>query len=334
VVRLRTSATALACLIAASCGRGPSHPTGKGASAGPPIASRTLPSPASPATGPGPSAAPNASRAPAAGASAPLITDSADGVHIEYHVYGAGNPAVVLIHGWACDTSYGREQLAPLEAKYTTVTLDLAGHGGSGRNRSDWSMARYGEDVAAVVRRLPNARVILVGHAMGGPVALEAAPLLASRVIGIIGIDTFRSLGLPPPEPREVERAVAPFRTDFIGAMHRLVPTLFAPGANPALERAVADDMARAPAPIAIASLLSLNSMDYRTLLPAMHAPIVVIDSDLGHAASEARIRKIVPSFRAITLKGDGHFLMLQDPKRFNPILLREIDAMTRDDQH
>jgi pimeloyl-ACP methyl ester carboxylesterase len=328
------SAAALACLIAAACGRAPSHAAGNGASAGPQLASRTSASPATAATVPRPGSAANATRALQGETSAPLIADSTDGVHIEYHVYGAGSTAVVLIHGWSCDSSYWREQLAPLEAKYTTVTLDLAGHGGSGRNRTDWSMARYGEDVAAVVRRLPNSRVILVGHAMGGPVALEAAPLLGARVIGIIGIDTFRSLGLPPPAPRDVERAVAPFRTDFIGAMHRLVPTLFEPGANPAFEREVEDDMARAPAPIAIASLVSLNSMDYRTLLPAMHAPIVAIDSDLGHAASEARIRKFVPSFRAITLKGDGHFLMLQDPKRFNSVLLREIDAMAREDGH
>ena len=274
-------------------------------------------------------AAANPALAPQGPTGASRITDSVDGVHIEYHVYGAGDPAVVLIHGWACNASYWREQIAPLAAKYTTVTLDLAGHGGSGRNRTDWSMARYGEDVAAVVRQLPNPHVILVGHSMGGPVALEAAPLLGSRVIGIIGIDTFKSLGLPPPSPSDVQRAVAPFRTDFIGAMHRFVPTLFEPGANSTFEREVANDMARAPAPIAVASLVSLNSMDYRTLLPAVHVPIVAIDSDLGHAESEARIRKILPSFRAMKLKGDGHFLMLQDPKRFNPVLLREIDAMT-----
>ncbi|MGH8218740.1 MAG: alpha/beta fold hydrolase [Steroidobacteraceae bacterium] len=308
MVRLRTSAAALACLIAAACGRAPSHAP----SHAPPLAP---------------------SHAQAAGGGAPLVADSADGVHIEYRVYGSGEPAIILIHGWACNSSYWREQLAPLEAKYTTVTLDLAGHGGSGRNRTDWSMARYGEDVAAVVRRLPIAHVILVGHSMGGPVALEAARLLGTRVIGIIGIDTFKRLGLPPPSPREVQRAVAPFRADFIGAMRRFVPTLFHPGANPAFEQKVASDMARAPAPIAIASLVSLNSMDYQKLLPAVHAPIAAIDSDLGHAASEARIRTLVPSFSEITLKGDGHFLMLQDPQRFNPLLLRQIEAMAREDQ-
>src|SRR5690349_14363326 len=57
---------------------------------------------------------------------APQIVTSADGVHIEYHVYGGGEPAVVLIHGWSCDGNYWKEQIAPLKAKYTTVTVDLA----------------------------------------------------------------------------------------------------------------------------------------------------------------------------------------------------------------
>jgi pimeloyl-ACP methyl ester carboxylesterase len=279
----------------------------------------------------GSSTAPIATRASlTATPGAPLIADSADGVHIEYHVYGHGDPAVVLIHGWACDSGYWHAQLADLQSKYTTVTLDLAGHGGSGRNRTDWSMARYGEDVAAVVRQLTNPRIILVGHSMGGPVALEAAPLIGPRLLGVIGIDTFKSLGLPPPSRAEVDQAIAPFRADFMGAMRRFVPTLFARGADASLERKVADDMSREPAQIAIASLVSLNSMDYGTLLPRIHVPIVAIDSDLGHAASEARIRKIVPSFRMVMVRGDGHFLMLEDPKRFNPILLREIDAIAR----
>ncbi len=58
---------------------------------------------------------------------------SADGVHIEYHVYGSGNPAVVLVHGWSCDGNYWKEQIDALKSKYTTVVVDLAGHGASAR---------------------------------------------------------------------------------------------------------------------------------------------------------------------------------------------------------
>ena len=44
--------------------------------------------------------------------------------------------------------------------------------------------------------------------------------------------------------------------------------------------------------------------------------------------ADEARIRKVLPKFRAVTLAGDGHFLMMEDPQRFNPALEAEISAM------
>jgi pimeloyl-ACP methyl ester carboxylesterase len=268
--------------------------------------------------------------APAVATAAPgaLSTDSADGVHIEYHVYGHGEPAVVLIHGWSCNSTYWRGQLPDLESRYTTVTLDLAGHGASGRNRSDWSMARYGEDVAAVVRQLPNRRIVLVGHLMGGPVALEAAPLIGQRLIGIIGVDTFRSLGLPPPPRTVVDRQIAAFRTDFIGQMHRFVPLLFAKTAPPAFVRMVADDMSREPPQIAIATLVELNSMDFATLLPRIHVPIVAIDSNSGRIVSEARIRKLIPGFRLITLASAGDFQMLEQPRIFNPILLHEIATL------
>ena len=265
---------------------------------------------------------------PAPASGAPLITDSPDLVHIEYHIYGRGEPAVVLIHGWSCNSSYWRAQLDDLKAHYTVVTLDLAGHGASGKNRTDWSIANYAQDVAAVVRQLPAHQVVLVGHSMGGPIALAAAPRIGARVIGIIGVDTFKSIGLPPPPHAKIERQVAPFRQDFIGTMHSFVPHLFTPQADPGFVRKVADDMARASPDVAIPSLLALNELDFGTLLPQIHVPIIAINSDLEQGTDEARIRKAAPNFRAITLPGTGHFLMLQDPQRFNPILLREIAAL------
>ena len=56
--------------------------------------------------------------------------------------------------------------------------------------------------------------------------------------------------------------------------------------------------------------------------------PIVAINSDLGEPVNEARIRKVLPKFHAVTLAGDGHFLMMEDPQRFNPALEAEISAL------
>ena len=86
----------------------------------------------------------------------PRLALSPDGVHIEYRVFGHGDPAVILVHGWACDANYWNEQLEALKAHYTVVAVNLAGHGGSGSNRTDWSIANYAGDVAAVAARGPG----------------------------------------------------------------------------------------------------------------------------------------------------------------------------------
>lgn len=265
--------------------------------------------------------------------SAHLATEP-DGVHIEYRIYGNGNPAIILVHGWATDANYWNAQLDALKAKYTVVAVDLAGHGGSTSSRTDWSMENYGEDVATVARLLPNEQLILVGHSMGGTVALEAAPRIGDRVIGIIVVDALKSVGLPPIPQAEIEKRVAPFRTDFIGTVRKYVTEeLFERGANPLFVQKVAYDMSLEPAQVAIPSLQALLSMDFAAVLPQVHVPVMAINSDLG-ATDEKRIRKLLPGFKADIIPHTSHFLMMEVPDRFNPILLKDIETLVAQARH
>jgi pimeloyl-ACP methyl ester carboxylesterase len=264
----------------------------------------------------------------------PQLATEPDGVHIEYRVYGKGDPAIVLIHGWATDANYWNAQIDPLKAKYTVVTVDLAGHGASGKNRSDWSMGNYGEDIATVVRGIPNQQVILVGHSMGGTVALEATPRIGDRVIGIIVVDALKSVGLPPLPAPEIQKRVASFRTDFIGSVRKYATEeLFEKGADPLFVQKVAYDMSLEPPEVGVPSLEALLSMDFKTVLPQIRIPVLAINSDLG-ATDEARIRKSLPTFKAEIIPHTSHFLMMEVPDEFNPLLFRDIDTLVRDTKH
>jgi pimeloyl-ACP methyl ester carboxylesterase len=277
-------------------------------------------------TPPSPASAPVA-----AGDGAPQLVTSADGVHIEYHVYGKGDPAVILIHGWSCDGNYWHAQLADLKSKYTTVTVDLAGHGASGRNRTDWSMGNFGEDVAAVARQLQNAKLILVGHSMGAAVALEATRRIGDRVIGIIAVDALKTIGQPIPSDSQLKAWLDPFRANFIGHTREFVTgTLFTKDADPKFVQKVAYDMALEPEDVAIPAMEALSRMDFTKVLPDIHVPIVAINSSLPPATDAARIRKSIPGFKAITLDKTDHFLMMDAPERFNPVLLQEIAALAK----
>ena len=264
----------------------------------------------------------------------PRITLSADNVHIEYRVYGQGDPAVLLVHGWACDENYWHAQLDALKAHYTVVTLDLAGHGASGGNRSDWSIANYAQDVAAVAREIPNPRLVLVGHSMGADVALAATPLIGERVIGVVAVEALRSVGEPPLSARDIDRKVAPFSADFVGTTRNFVATsLFEPGADPALVQKVAYNMSLHAPAVAVPSMRALLQMDLAGLLPAIHVPVYAINSDLL-PTDAARIRRSLPDFHLDVLDHTGHFLMLEAPERFNALLLQDIQAITQRAAH
>jgi pimeloyl-ACP methyl ester carboxylesterase len=292
------------------------------------------------ATGPGPStpAAANSTGANSAGANsiAPQthMVLSPDNVHIDYRVYGRGDPAVVLVHGWAADANYWSGQIDALAARYTVVAVNLAGHGASGSNRSDWSIQNYAQDVAAVAREIPNGQLVLVGHSMGAAVVLAATPVIGPRVIGIVAVEALRSVGEPPLRPQEVERRLAPFNADFIGETRRLVNgSLFPKDANAVLVKKVAYDMSLEPPAVAIPSMRSLLSFDLAGLLPAIHVPVYLINTDIA-PTNAGRIRKALPDFTLDVLDHSGHFPMLEAPTRFNPLLLKDVAAIAQRAPH
>lgn len=204
-----------------------------------------------------------------------------------------------------------------------------------GSNRSDWSIQNYAGDVATVARQIPNPHLVLVGHALGATVALAAVPLIGARVSGVIVVDALRSVGEPALSAQEVERRVAPFRADFVGATRRLVTgSLFRADASRVLVQKVAYDMSLEPPAVAVPSLQSLLSFDLGALLPSIHVPVYAINSDLL-PTDAARIRKSLPDFTLDVLTHSGHFLMLEDPARFNPLLLKDVAAIAaRPDAH
>lgn len=239
----------------------------------------------------------------------------------------SNRPLVVLIHGWSCDSTYWEAQLPALRSRYRVVTLDLAGHGGSGADRNDWSMRAFGEDVRRVVEAVDaNSPVLLVGHSMGGPVAVEAARQLGQRVRAVIGVDTFSTVGLPRPPAAETAARIAFFERDFAGTTRMFVTrTFFRPDADPALRERIAADMAAGDPRVGIAAVQGLNDWDGVPAMAELPVPIIAINADLGPTDVE-RIRRSVPRFELVVMPRSGHFLMMEDPARFNPLLLEQLE--------
>jgi pimeloyl-ACP methyl ester carboxylesterase len=174
------------------------------------------------------------------------VARSPDGVPLAFEARGSGAPALVFVHGWSCDRRYWDAQLEAFAAGHRAVAVDLAGHGESGAGRRRWAMPAFGDDVVAVVRHLELDQVVLVGHSMGGDVAVEAALRLGDQVAGVVWADVYDTLG-DTPTGQELEEFLGPFREDFAAVTRAFVRRLCGPSTAPDLVEWVAADRRRRP---------------------------------------------------------------------------------------
>ncbi|HEX2344662.1 MAG TPA: alpha/beta hydrolase [Vicinamibacterales bacterium] len=245
---------------------------------------------------------------------------SIDGVEIVYSAGGAGETALVFIHGGLADREFWAPQLSALADRFRVVALDLAGHGASGRNRKNWTIAAFGGDVRAVVDALKLRRVVLIGNSLGGPVALEAVRLLRGRVLGVIAVDTLHD-ATAALDPSESRKRAAAFRTDFPGTCRAMVGALFHTGTQEEL-RAWAERRMCAMPPDVVADMMDgFAGYDLTAAVRAAGVPIRAINGDLWPTAIE-RTRTLAPDFNAVILKGAGHYPMLERPDEFNRVLV------------
>lgn len=251
---------------------------------------------------------------------------SADGVRIAYTSTGMGRPAIIFIHGGYADQSFWKEQIEPLSERFQVVTLDLAGHGVSGRRHREWTMDMYGEDVGAVVRALDLDSVVLVGNSLGGPVALAAAKKLPGVVRGIIAVDTFQDVQAEWKE--EARQAyMESLRKDFPATCAAMVRQLLLEGTDPDLYSWVEDRMCGFDPEVAPRVVEGFLEYDQAAEFAGAEVPIRAILGQTIPLNLEGN-RELRPDFDAVVMEGCGHYPMLERPEEFNQLLIAYLEEL------
>lgn len=253
-----------------------------------------------------------------------------DGVRIVYDVRGKGAATLLFIHCWSCDRSYWRNQADVFADRYRVVTLDLGGHGESGKDRKNWTVLGLAGDVRAVAEKLKLKRVILVGHSMGGPVALEAARLLRGRVIGVIAVDTLHNA--EQQMPAQVAQSIADkLKADFAGSIGSFMGSMFAKSSDPAVRDWVEKKVRAANVEVATALMLDFPNIDQRKLFAAAGVPIRAINAKPpGAPATTVEANRKYADYDAVLMDDVGHFIQLERPKEFNEHLAKFAAALSK----
>src|SRR4051794_36290078 len=127
------------------------------------------------------------------------------GQRVSYRVAGSG-PALLLLHGIA-NSSETWARVAPLLSdRFTVIAPDLLGHGESAAPRGDYSLGAHASGARDVATSLGHDRVTVVGHSLGGGIAMQFAYQFPERTERLVLVSSGGArprgpLALPPPSP-------------------------------------------------------------------------------------------------------------------------------------
>lgn len=102
---------------------------------------------------------------------------------------GSG-PALLLLHGLACDHTTWTPVIDELAKKYTVIAPDLLGHGLSDKPRADYTLGGYANGMRDLLTVLGIDKVTVVGHSFGGGVAMQFAYQFPERTQRVMLVST------------------------------------------------------------------------------------------------------------------------------------------------
>ncbi len=235
---------------------------------------------------------------------------------------------VVFIHGWCGNRSQWRGHMEKFAADSIVLSVDLLGHGDSKvTSRDEWTIPRYGRDVAGVIEAEDLRGVVLVGHAMGGQVALEVALRLPGRIKGVIGVESLHELNVEtekPTDAAELEEYFAAFETDFTTAFREFVGAAAHPDTPQPIRDAIELDAAACNKPVAIKLMRHFQTRDLKSVVRNIECPVRCINSELFKTDVEGN-RTLLTGFDAKEMANVGFWPHLESPESFQTELLLQI---------
>jgi pimeloyl-ACP methyl ester carboxylesterase len=258
---------------------------------------------------------------------------SVDGIPLHWTSAGTGPQTLMFVHGWTCDDSSWSNQVAALAGKYRVLTLDLPGHGKSGRlEASKFSMDLFARAVEAVRAEAGAQRLVLVGHSMGTPVVRQYARRYPQRVTALVIVDGVVALGTPPPPGAQPSQAPVPDRMrgpDGPKNRETMIRSMFTPATPKTVQDHVLKMMLSAPEATAYGAMVAtfdpkIWGNDVLTM------PVLGLFADKSALGNEQVTKTLFPNYEHHEIPGTGHFLMMEKPGEFNARLTAFVDKLPK----
>ena len=229
------------------------------------------------------------------------------------HRQGKGETGVVFIHGNTGSSRWWEPAMNALETEFNMTAVDLRGFGRSPDGPDEVTLADHAGDVSAAADELGLREFILVGHSLGGGVAMQFAALFPDRLRGLVLVDSAPLGGLKGVDYGILEKSVA---------NNWLVAGLKATMVQPVAEEyfaLLASDCIRS-LPAVIPNTRALEAADFTADAPRFAKPVLVVQGEHDPLVPLAEAQKTAAAYpRAVltVIAAAGHSPQVEQTDAF-----------------
>lgn len=225
------------------------------------------------------------------------------------------SPPAVFIHGAGGTHQHWLYQVRDLPHS-STFALDLPGHGRSEGEGRD-TITGYGDWLVAFLDAAGLEKAVLVGHSMGGAIALDVALRYPARVAGLGLIATGARLRVAP-------AILDGIRQHPEAAVRLICDTAFGPEASPEMARLGRRQMAAIPPDVLHGDFVACDAFDLLGRLSGIAAPALVLcgaQDFLTPIKYSIYLRDQIPHATLHLVEGAGHMVMVEQPQSVSQAL-------------
>lgn len=243
---------------------------------------------------------------------------------VHYEVFGRGRP-VLFLHGWLGSWRYWFPTMEVVAEHFRTYSFDFWGFGDSQRRPSQPSIQSYSDQVIRFLDALGIDRVMLVGHSMGGMVALKTAINYPQRIARVATVGA-------PINGESLSWLLKLTDQSFFAAAFARLPWLrrylfrFFLGAtnDPAVHEMIADSVKSTANTLS----RSVSSMWRTSLIPDLNnlrVPALIVHGGRDDIVDPRQVELFddVTQAQVVLMPSSRHFPFLDEANLFNSVLLR-----------
>ena len=251
------------------------------------------------------------------------ITTS-DGTRIAYHEVGAGDPAIIFIHGGFGNKSGFGFQEEYFSPNHRCVAADMRGRGDSDKPDEIYTMEQHGDDVAELIRHLGLVKPVLVGQSMGGQVVISTAARHPELVGAIASLDS------PSNIPGWHKAHHGPFDhlmkkgLPFRDTLRNFLRASYLPTDDPSRVGNMADRLAKVPDHVILNGWHGMSAFEPGPILERVRCPYLYIDCGQPDLDLDL-LRELCPQVVIGKPVGAGHRALQDVPDQINAMLNRFI---------